>query len=109
MDPPPPPPETTASSSSFPTGLAIFVATQLLFVASMLALKLILPIVSPTIITYPWPLSVEKPDEGEAETMRRRRDKEKVVVIAGSYNPPHRGHLAMIRYLSKRCVLQNTA
>lgn len=24
------------------------------------------------------------------------------VVLAGSYNPPHRGHLAMLLYLSKR-------
>jgi len=29
-------------------------------------------------------------------------DKEVTVVLAGSYNPPHKGHLAMLTYLSER-------
>ena len=58
--------------------------------ASTLAATAVLlkPILSPTIITYPW----------------KREDKksERTVVLAGSYNPPHLGHLAMLEYLSKR-------
>lgn len=51
------------------------------------ALKLILPIVYPTIITYPW---------------EERDEHDKVACLAGSFNPPHHGHLAMMEYLSRR-------
>ena len=44
----------------------------------------------PTIIPYPWP-DVKK-------------DKTTKVVLAGSYNPPHYGHFAMLIYLSERYV-----
>jgi hypothetical protein len=58
-----------------------------LLVAGAVLLK---PILSPTIIGYPW-------EEGS--------DKQnKTVILAGSYNPPHLGHLAMLEYLSKRYV-----
>lgn len=58
------------------------------------ALSLILPIIRPTIIEYPWKLPT-------SPTIRAR-DKKKVVILAGSYNPPHLGHLAMLEYLSER-------
>mmetsp|Transcript_24781 Transcript_24781/g.44824 ORF Transcript_24781/g.44824 Transcript_24781/m.44824 type:complete len:242 (-) Transcript_24781:63-788(-) len=58
------------------------------------ALSLILPIVKPKIIEYPWKLPTL--------SRIRARDKEKVVILAGSYNPPHNGHLAMLEYLSQR-------
>jgi hypothetical protein len=47
----------------------------------------------PTILTYPWKI----PDKKE-----EKRDKETTVVFAGSFNPPHWGHLVMIRYLAER-------
>eukprot|EP00980_Cylindrotheca_fusiformis_P014494 scaffold3875_cov123-Cylindrotheca_fusiformis.AAC.14 len=49
------------------------------------AYKLVPPIIWPTIITYPW-------EEEEKE--------DKIVILAGSYNPPHLGHLKMLEYLS---------
>jgi hypothetical protein len=36
----------------------------------------------------------------------RRKDRNHTVVLAGSYNPPHSGHMAMIRYLSERYVMK---
>ena len=60
-----------------------------LAMAALLILTAILirPILWPTIITFPW----------------KQMDKEdRIVVLAGSYNPPHLGHLAMLEYLSKR-------
>jgi pantetheine-phosphate adenylyltransferase len=58
-------------------------------VALLLTVVMILSfrVAFPKIVTYPWP---------------ERVDKDKSVVIAGSYNPPHNGHLAMIRYLASR-------
>lgn len=53
-------------------------------------LILLWPILSPSTLKYPWPKYLQKNDG---------RD---VVVLAGSYNPPHNGHLAMIQYLSER-------
>jgi len=58
------------------------------------ALSLILPIIQPKIIEYPWKL----PTSPRA----RAKDKQKLVILAGSYNPPHNGHLAMLEYLSER-------
>jgi len=48
----------------------------------------------PTIISYPWSFP--------SNERWRRRDKQMTVVLAGSYNPPHKGHLAMLSYLSER-------
>lgn len=47
-------------------------------------------IVFPTIITYPW------------TDCKSREDQSSTVVVAGSYNPPHHGHLAVLAYLSQR-------
>lgn len=55
---------------------------------------LIPPILRPTVISYPWRLP-------ESHSYRER-DKKRTVVLAGSFNPPHLGHLAMLEYLSKR-------
>lgn len=54
----------------------------------MMGIVLLKPILFPTIIEYPW------------EEVSRKEDK--TVILAGSYNPPHLGHLAMLEYLSKR-------
>lgn len=58
------------------------------------ALSLILPIVKPTIIEYPWKLP--------SSPRVLQKDKKRTVILAGSYNPPHNGHLAMLEYLSER-------
>jgi len=57
------------------------------------AVTLIGPILRPTIISFPWP---------EEE---RKHNSKQTVVLAGSFNPPHKGHLAMLMYLAERCVL----
>jgi hypothetical protein len=59
-----------------------------LLCAIVAAVVLIQPILLPVIIEFPW----EDKNVKESQT----------VILAGSYNPPHRGHLAMLEYLSKR-------
>jgi hypothetical protein len=73
---------------------AIGVGLTLLGVAS----TLIWPIIFPRILSYPWPMS--------EDYQHRRKDRNHTVVLAGSYNPPHSGHMAMIRYLSERYVMK---
>ena len=72
------------------------VALMMLIV--LMAVRLIGPIVHPTILAYPWPLA--------DQAVERKRDKQQTVVLAGSYNPPHKGHLAMILYLAERYVVE---
>jgi hypothetical protein len=66
----------------------------LLYVAGSYTLylgaSLIIPILWPPIISYPWQPSTSA------------HERQQVVVLAGSFNPPHNGHLAMLEYLSKR-------
>lgn len=56
--------------------------------AVYVVVKLVGPIVFPEVIPYPWPRSV--------------REKNKTVALAGSFNPPHKGHVAMLLYLAQR-------
>lgn len=56
------------------------------------AITLVGPIVRPTIIRYPWP------------EHKKENRKPTTVVLAGSFNPPHNGHLAMLLYLVERYV-----
>jgi uncharacterized SAM-binding protein YcdF (DUF218 family) len=65
--------------------IVILSSVPLLWTASVL----VGPIVNPRIMRYPWPPSDPK-------------DKNLTIVLAGSYNPPHSGHLAMLTYLSQR-------
>ena len=58
-----------------------------------LAYTLIEPIVFPPIVRYPWQRAQSPYDE--------KQQKQKTVVLAGSYNPPHKGHLAMLQFLSE--------
>lgn len=58
------------------------------------AVTLVYPILVPPIHRYPWQLPTSYEE--------KQRDKKATVVIAGSYNPPHRGHLVMISYLAER-------
>ena len=66
----------------------------LLLLVVYCAITLVGPIVRPTIITYPWP-------EHKKEN---RKTTTTTVVLAGSFNPPHNGHLAMLLYLVDRYV-----
>jgi len=56
------------------------------FIILIPALTLIYRIVFPTILTYPWSNASKK---------------NQTVVFAGSFNPPHNGHIAMIEHLAK--------
>lgn len=47
----------------------------------------------PVVLKYPWPA---------CSTEARACDKAKKIIFAGSFNPPHHGHLAMLRYLAQR-------
>lgn len=60
-----------------------------------LAIVLAKPIIWPTVIPYPWIMAKTQQPEEES-------DKHKRVVLAGSYNPPHNGHLSMLTYLAER-------
>ena len=75
-----------------PTPLLCLYSAILIIVsaAAWLYLRLYHPIVHP----YPWKLA--------SSPSRRKSDKKRKVVLAGSYNPPHRGHVAMLSYLSQR-------
>eukprot|EP00542_Grammatophora_oceanica_P020342 CAMPEP_0194037412 /NCGR_PEP_ID=MMETSP0009_2-20130614/9756_1 /TAXON_ID=210454 /ORGANISM="Grammatophora oceanica, Strain CCMP 410" /LENGTH=227 /DNA_ID=CAMNT_0038679557 /DNA_START=101 /DNA_END=784 /DNA_ORIENTATION=+ len=67
----------TASLSLFTTAFVVAVA------------YFICRIYQPQVVTYPWEVASTKEDE-------------KTVVLAGSYNPPHNGHLAMLQYLATK-------
>jgi len=56
---------------------------------------LVFRILFPTILSFPWCMSSDN-------SRRRKREKDITVVFAGSFNPPHLGHLVMIRYLAER-------
>ena len=68
--------------------------SPLLTVIVSLLLAIIIPsmvllyrVLNPTILKFPWPTT---------------QDKDTTIVFAGSFNPPHNGHLAMIEYLANR-------
>lgn len=69
-------------------GLLVLLVVVLLWCIGTLTHR----IVNPTILRHPWPLQDEPGDQ------------QRTVVLAGSYNPPHNGHLAMLSYLAHRCV-----
>ena len=56
---------------------------------------LIFRVIYPTIITHPWSFP-------PIDSRQSKLDKKATVVLAGSFNPPHYGHLVMIRYLADR-------
>jgi cytidyltransferase-like protein len=68
--------------------MASYLVGGALVVAVVILVK---PILFPTIISFPW-------RDDDDDTTKRTQ----TVILAGSYNPPHLGHLAMLRYLSKR-------
>ena len=68
--------------------LTIFYAIVLLVLA--LALILLYRLKNPRIISYPWP----SPPPSSSSAPNK-------VILAGSFNPPHKGHLAMVEYLAQ--------
>lgn len=73
----------------------IVILLQLIcWMAIVAAFYLTYAIMFPQVVQYPWP--------GKDSLPSTRRDMETTVVVAGSYNPPHLGHLQMLLYLSKR-------
>lgn len=64
---------------------ALYVVGAFIILAGAILVK---PILFPTVIEFPWKDPLNQEDD--------------VVILAGSYNPPHLGHLAMLEYLSKR-------
>ena len=77
--------------------LSIVVTTAAAVVSIVVAAICILVyrVVFPTILSFPW----EKPSEN---TRRCKIEREMTVIFAGSFNPPHCGHLVMLRYLANR-------
>ena len=58
---------------------------------------LVYRVANPTILTFPWRLP-----SASSKSRRRKRERNMTVIFAGSFNPPHWGHLVMIRYLAER-------
>jgi hypothetical protein len=90
----------------------------LLMVLVTAIVTLVKRIVFPTIVAFPW----DDIDDGAESTTgsevsasksafsswmmcrKRKKDQKKVVVLAGSFNPIHRGHVSMVAYLARRYV-----
>jgi pantetheine-phosphate adenylyltransferase len=84
-------PVDTFFSSDF---LRLLLPRVLLWTMVIAGMHLLYPILFPVVISYPW---------AEAVTLAaKRRDRRRHVVFAGSFNPPHHGHAAMIQYLRNR-------
>eukprot|EP00804_Cyclotella_cryptica_P029411 CCRYP_013363-RA/>CCRYP_013363-RA protein AED:0.12 eAED:0.12 QI:194/1/1/1/0.5/0.66/3/376/239 len=75
--------------------IAIILLVVILTIALLPCILILLRVLFPTVLTHPWKLSPN-------ESPQRKREKESLVVFAGSFNPPHWGHLVMIRYLAER-------
>lgn len=57
-------------------------------IASLVVASVLLkPVIWPVILSFPWEEHAKEDNN---------------VILAGSYNPPHLGHLAMLEYLSTR-------
>ena len=75
------------------TYISIVLTSAILFALGILVYR----VVFPTILSFPW----DMPSENSRWS---KREKKTTVVFAGSFNPPHWGHLVMIRYLAERYV-----
>jgi cytidyltransferase-like protein len=76
------------------TGLLALDSDLLTIAALAISLAILVPtiiltyrLLHPTIIKYPWP-------KNEAQNL--------TIVFAGSFNPPHNGHLSMVKYLADK-------
>mmetsp|Transcript_2371 Transcript_2371/g.2844 ORF Transcript_2371/g.2844 Transcript_2371/m.2844 type:complete len:256 (-) Transcript_2371:253-1020(-) len=82
-----------SEKSRTPPAVVLAISTSILIVI-LPAFKLWYQYKYPTILQFPWPTITTIATAAE--------DKQKTVAIAGSFNPPHNGHLVMIQYLAMR-------
>ena len=83
--------------------LTMMVGVLIITFVVVAATRLLYPILFPHIIKYPWPQPPTPPVSSiQQQQQHDNPDKKLTVVLAGSYNPPHCGHLAMLAYLSQR-------
>ena len=85
------------SLNLLPTILQTAAALLLSIVVLPCVLLILKRLLFPTVLKHPWQMPSEN-------SRQRKLDKETSVVFAGSFNPPHHGHLVMISYLAERCV-----
>ena len=78
------------------TTIITLILTSLTFIILLPACNLLYQLNYPKIIPFPWPSPTETTNH------QKKKDKETTVVLAGSFNPPHNGHLVMIHYLAMR-------
>lgn len=77
------------------TALITAILTSILAVI-LPAINLLYQLNNPTLLKFPWPSSTC------ISSRKQKKDKQTTVVFAGSFNPPHNGHLVMIQYLAMR-------
>ena len=73
-----------------------FVATFGATVAYFFVRLFLYPTFFPLVISYPWPQEIPKTKKKTNASART------TAVLAGSYNPPHLGHLDMLKYLCEK-------
>ena len=71
--------------------LALWIIGLFLFTLVLIACHLLYSIVFPSILRYPWP-----------DRRRQGRKIPQTVVLAGSFHPPHLGHVAMLQYVQQQ-------
>jgi hypothetical protein len=105
--------ETLLSRLPVPSPWIVFLGSVILVVV-VAAGSLIGRIVHPTVIEFPWKekdTAVGHSSSAQSSSGTRNRgssdeekDKTKTVVLAGSFNPIHKGHVSMLEYLATRYV-----
>jgi hypothetical protein len=110
--------ETLLSRLPVPSPWIVFLGSFILVVV-VAAGSLIGRIVHPTVMEFPWkekdasalPATAKHSSSAQSSSGTRNRgssdedkDKTKTVVLAGSFNPIHKGHVSMLEYLATRYV-----